>query len=55
MYETHPTESWRERGVLLLREARERRLVRRLRKERRRAEGHRSAKGSWAPISMFRA
>jgi hypothetical protein len=34
MYEFKPTELWRERQELLLREAKERRLVRRLRKER---------------------
>ncbi len=34
MYEFKPTELWRERQELLLREAKERRLVQRLRRER---------------------
>jgi hypothetical protein len=34
MYQTNPTEVWRERHLALLREADERRLVRRLRRPR---------------------
>jgi hypothetical protein len=49
MYQTNPTETFRERQLVLLREAEQRRLVRRLKKARSkghpRSEPH--AKGSW--------
>jgi hypothetical protein len=66
MYEFKPTELWRERQELLLREVKERRLVRRLRKERPQrpfrtghppVEGLRRAMASWerTVVPFFRA